>query len=141
MHHSRMSLVLALIILAGCALPPSDPNKSRADQKVRERYFNTCEPSTEVPPKLVGGQTPIYPVQRLLAREDGYAIIEFDVTPEGATANVTKVESSHPAFASHSRIAVLDWTFEPAIQDGVPVAAHCSLHQTYSAGYKDHPKH
>lgn len=141
MHRFTMHLVLALVMVAGCALPPPDPNKSRADRTVRERYFETCEPSTDVPPKLVGGKTPTYPVNRLLAREDGYAIIEFDVTPEGTTANVSKVESSHPAFAAHSRIAVLDWIFEPATQDGVPVTVHCSLNQAYSSGYKDHPKH
>ena len=128
--------LIASIVLSGCTTVPRDPNTSRADDEVREQAFPGCEPATDIPPTLISGRTPIYPVNRLLAEEDGYAVLTFDVKADGRVANVEKVESSHPLFASHTKIAVVDWVFRPAEQDGVAVAVRCGFRQTFSVPFK-----
>ncbi len=98
-----------------------------------ESTFDFCQPWSARPAKFVAGRAPIYPVNRLLAGEDGFAIVEFQISSEGKAEKFVNVESSHPAFFTHTKVAIQSWTFEPAIIDGEPVTVHCRLQQDFSA--------
>jgi outer membrane biosynthesis protein TonB len=128
---------LTALLTAACTIVAPDPNTTKADQKLDVQAFPGCQPAAESPPKLVAGRAPVYPVNRLLADEDGYAILEFDVTTDGRALNFTQIESSHPSFYSHTKSAIAEWIFEPATQDGTNVAVRCRFRQGFSVPYKE----
>jgi TonB family protein len=134
----KIHLLLAAAMLTACSSVPPDPNISRADRNVKARVFPDCEPRPDTPPKLIAGRTPKYPVNRLLAEKDGYAVIAFDITAAGRARNLTEIESSHPKFYNHTHNAVAKWKFEPARQDGVAVAVRCSFRQDFIVTRKSH---
>ena len=131
MKRLRAACFLCVPLISACAPAPTDPNMKRADEQLPSQYYDICEPRTQPPPKLLEGRAPIYPVNRLVAGHDGYAVIEFDITPEGKTKNFVNVDSSHPKFYAHTKIAVAEWTFEPAVQDGVAITVHCQFRQGF----------
>jgi protein TonB len=68
-------------------------------------------------------EAPEYPRDALRRREQGYVVVEFTVNAQGATQDISVVEAEpRGAFESEARRAVARWTFEPALQDGRPVA-------------------
>ena len=124
--------VCACLTLAACSAPPPNPNESRAGNRLEARTFDFCLPQTETPPRLVSGKAPVYPVNRMLAGEDGYTTIEFDIGEDGTTSNFVQIESSHPKFYANARHAVSDWQFEPAISGTSPKAVRCRFRQEFS---------
>ncbi|QJE73009.1 energy transducer TonB [Aerophototrophica crusticola] len=53
----------------------------------------------------------------------GHAVVSFDISGDGRTANVKVVESSgNPQFAALAANAVERWRYQPRYQDGRPVA-------------------
>lgn len=123
--------LLCVMLISACAPAPTNPDVSRADQQLPSQHYDICEPKTQPPPKLLEGRAPLYPVNRLIAGHDGYAVIAFDITPEGLTKNFVNVESSHPKFYAHTKIAVAEWTFAPAMRDGVAITVRCQLRQGF----------
>ena len=101
-----------------------------------ERTFDFCQPWSQTPAKVVAGRAPIYPVNRLMAGQDGYAIVEFDISDQGKARNFVNVESSHSTFYAHTKLAIQEWTFEPARIDGKPVAVRCRFRQDYAVKNK-----
>jgi TonB family protein len=81
----------------------------------------------DVPPKLVKGDAPIYPITQVLARKTGSAVVAFTVGTDGATHDVRVVSTTYPYFASHTILAVRNWHFEPARRNGKPVAVSIKL--------------
>lgn len=67
---------------------------------------------------------PRYPSQARRARQEGYVVVRFTVTPSGDTANV-EVTSSDPrrVFDRAAIDAVERWQFKPATRNGKPVAS------------------
>lgn len=126
-------LSVSLLFLAACTTRPPDPNTMRAGESMPERTFDFCLPWSASPARFVAGRAPIYPVNRFLAGEDGFAIVEFRISGEGKAGEFVNVESSHPAFYTHTKLAIQSWTFEPAIIDGEPVTVHCRLQQDFNA--------
>ncbi len=101
-----------------------------------ERTFDSCQPSSSTPAKVIAGRVPIYPVNRLMAGQDGYTIVEFEITDQGEARNFVNVESSHSAFYAHTKLFIQDWTFEPARIDGKPTTVHCRYRQDYTVKNK-----
>ncbi len=101
-----------------------------------ERTFDSCQPSSSTPAKVIAGRVPIYPVNRLMAGQDGYTIVEFEITDQGEARNFVNVESSHSAFYAHTKVFIQDWTFEPARIDGEPITVHCRYRQDYTVKNK-----
>lgn len=56
---------------------------------------------------------PVYPYERLLAQEPGFAVVKFSLTPEGAINKVELVEASHPDFGAALIAAADTWRFSP----------------------------
>lgn len=126
---------LALSLIA-CSATPTDPNTSRAGRSMPERTFDYCRPWSPTPARVVAGRAPIYPVNRFIAGHDGYAIVEFEISDQGKAGNFVNVESSHSSFYAHTKLAIQDWTFEPAIIDGEPVTVHCRFRQDFTVKNK-----
>ena len=95
------------------------------------KTFDNCDPITDVPVKLVKAKAPVFPVQRLVAKQQGYAIIDFDVSLEGRAENIKNVKNSHKSFYVHAKLALQEWEFEPAQQDGEPIRVRCQLRQAF----------
>ncbi len=131
MHHRRNFLALVALSTAACSSIASDPDFVWANREMTERTFPACQPRTNSHPRLVTGKAPIYPISRVMAEEDGHAILEFDVTERGRAENFKMIESSKRIFYTHTRIAVSDWIFEPAIQDDVPITVRCKFRQDF----------
>jgi len=64
---------------------------------------------------------PVYPLEHLLAGEEGTATAEFTVETRGNTANVTLVSASAPEYGAALLAAVEAWGFKPASSDGVKI--------------------
>ncbi len=136
MHYITVWLLLSLAMIAACTVVPPEPNTSRPDQRLQGRYFDQCEPRTETPAKLIAGRTPLYPVNRYLAEEDGHTDVAFDITALGRVENLTRIGSSHPSFYVSTREAIAEWQFAPAEQDGVAITVHCEFRQSFSVPHK-----
>jgi len=81
----------------------------------------------DVPPKLISGAAPTYPITRLRRREPGYARITFVVDETGHTRDFKVVKTSYPYFASHAILAVQKWRYQPATKGGRPVSCRIGV--------------
>lgn len=77
----------------------------------------------DVPPKLLSGRTPIYPITRLMRHQNGDALIELTVDEQGIPRDFRVVKADYPYFGTHAIIAMRDWRFQAAMKHGKPVAA------------------
>jgi len=57
---------------------------------------------------------PVFPYERALAQEEGFAIVRFKLDPRGGVISTEVVEASHPDFGGALVAAVEGWTFSPA---------------------------
>ena len=80
-----------------------------------------------MPPKLISGAAPIYPITRLRLGEPGYAEIAFTIDEYGHTRDFSVLKTSYPYFASHSIAAIQKWQFEPASKNGGPVSCRLRI--------------
>ena len=64
---------------------------------------------------------PVYPLERLLARDRGSATVEFKVNARGRTEEVTVAAATAPEYGAALTAAVEAWMLQPAIAAGVPV--------------------
>ena len=126
--------VLAAILIAACSSVVPGQNVVKSDRNMTGHTFSGCQPRPDSPPRLVAGKSPIYPIHRMLAKEEGYTIIAFDITATGHAENFEMIESSNSVFYTHTRVAVSDWQFEPAIVDGEPVTVRCQFRQSFVVG-------
>lgn len=74
------------------------------------------------PPKPLSTVAPEHPPQLLEKGEDGHAKVTMRIDATGKVTEVAVVEASNPAFGEAAVAAAGQWTFEPAIRDGAPVA-------------------
>jgi TonB family protein len=56
---------------------------------------------------------PAYPYERLLAGDEGYAVVKFTLTGEGKVESTVLLEASHPDFGGALIAAVESWSFKP----------------------------
>ena len=82
-------------------------------------------------PRLVHAPPPDYPRDALRSGATGEVVIRIDVGPDGRPASLEVVNSSRNRSLDRAALqAVRQWRFEPAMRDGMPVAA--SVQQTVS---------
>ena len=89
-------------------------------------------PIWDVPPRLVSGDAPPYPIELLFKREQGSATIQFNIDVDGTTSDFATLRTDNKYFAVHAIYAVKSWKFSPAQKDGKPIA--CRLSQTFQFG-------
>lgn len=56
---------------------------------------------------------PAYPYERLLAGDEGHAIVKFTLNGDGKVESSVLLEASHPEFGSALVAAVDNWSFKP----------------------------
>ena len=66
---------------------------------------------------------PTYPPRAAARGLEGYALVEFTVTPEGDVADPRIIESSDPIFEPPTLDAVRKAKYKPRVVDGRPIAA------------------
>ena len=82
-------------------------------------------------PRLVHAPPPEYPRDALRARASGEVVIRIDVGADGRPASLEILRSSRNRSLDRAALqAVRQWRFEPAMREGMPVAA--SVQQTVS---------
>jgi TonB family protein len=64
---------------------------------------------------------PDYPPEAVQQRLEGHVILEFTITAEGATKDITVAESSSPIFEEAAIKAVSRWRYSPRVVDGAGV--------------------
>ncbi len=131
MYKPLLLVIASVLATSGCAPVDDKPPSTRAGWSLAGKPLLSCSPSTELPPALKAGKAPIYPVKRAMLKEDGYAVFEFDVTPEGRATRFKSIDYSHPSFYAHAKAAVVEWTFEPALDEQVPVTVRCRYRQNF----------
>ncbi|MRG96325.1 energy transducer TonB [Polyangium spumosum] len=72
-------------------------------------------------PKRIGGRDPVYTREALEARVEGAALLECEVTAEGATRDCRLLKSL-PHMDGELLAAARTWRFSPATQGGRPVS-------------------
>ena len=64
---------------------------------------------------------PVYPARAASRGLEGYVIVEFTVTPTGATRDIAVVESSSSLFERAAMDAASKFKYKPRVIDGQPV--------------------
>jgi TonB family protein len=84
-------------------------------------------PNYDVPPTLIRGNAPIYPITQAWRGNSGEALVSFIVGADGLTHDVRVLRTTYPYFGSHTVLAVRAWKFEPARKNGRPVPVAIQL--------------
>lgn len=122
--------------LAGCTA--AAPVAQRANRPMAAgSIVGPQSPLWDTPATLVSGDSPVYPINEFLTGGEGHAEVEFTVTREGLTRDVTVISARRPAFGRHLAAAVRGWRFEPARMDGlaVPSTLRVEFDFTIDRGY------
>lgn len=62
---------------------------------------------------------PLYPQEAVTNEQEGSVVLQFDITPTGATDNIRIVKSTpEGVFDDSARNALLQWEYKPRIQGG-----------------------
>ncbi|XBQ15281.1 MAG: TonB family protein [Oceanicaulis sp.] len=97
-------------------LPPEGTDSARltASEAAAEDALNRdARPLRRTPPE--------YPGDAARAGLEGFALLTFDVAPDGTTQNVRVIASvPHPVFGERSARSVRRWRYEPRLVDGEP---------------------
>lgn len=126
------ALALALLALPACA--------GRRDRRVAEAGWNAAaaaEANPEVlsddemkargitPPVITRAIAPIYPQKARLVDLEGSVILAVKILENGRAVGARILQSTSPLFDEPAVACVKRWRFEPATQDGKPVAVWC----------------
>lgn len=65
---------------------------------------------------------PVYPTRATSDGLEGYVIVEFDVMPDGSTANIRVIESSHRVFERSAMNAAKKFRYKARVVNGEPLA-------------------
>jgi TonB family protein len=95
------------------AMPPEVPSTDSAEELV--------------PPKLKHHPAPVYPEDALRDRLVGTVVLEITIDENGHAADVTVLQPAGHGFDEAAVAAVKTWTFEPALQHGVPIRSSVQL--------------
>jgi TonB family protein len=114
-----------LLLLAPALLPAS--GEALADLRGPDRCAKVDSTSAEhegvTPPSLLLQVPPTYPLNATIDEDVGTVIIEFTVSEKGKVAD-PKIICAHPRrrFEKAAIAALKKWEYQPATQDGKPVA-------------------
>jgi TonB family protein len=88
----------------------------------------------DTPPKLVSGSAPVYPMSQWRSGKSGFANVILTIGRDGRTYDISVEQASYAYFGSHTIIAVKDWKFEPARNNGQPVPLKVRLLVRFTSG-------
>jgi TonB family protein len=120
-------------IVCGCQTAPLafEGNPMPADQVRTFMKVVTSRDDYDTAPELVRGYAPFSPLRYASVRQWGYALLEFDVEPDGATSHIRIVAARALAFGEAAVRAVEQWQFRPARKSGQPVPVRVRLPFTF----------
>ncbi|MFT3782210.1 MAG: TonB family protein [Nibricoccus sp.] len=78
---------------------------------------------------------PVYPYERLLANEEGYAKVKFTINSAGMVESAEIVEASHPDFGAALIAAAESWHFRPGTAGEQPVREYRHEFQLSNLSY------
>jgi hypothetical protein len=129
-----VSTVFAMLVSFPVAAAEFDAfGRPFSEQNMIPAKSNVCATKTalDLRPVLLQGVKPLYPIESVLSRNAGGAVIRYRVGEDGKTT-VMSSDTEGPAearkwFGNHAIIAVGSWTFEPGRRGGVPVPVDCAI--------------
>ena len=131
---SRYAFVLiALLSLRSAAVAQQhqtfDVRKATSPHEPVAMVGKSLPPSAQydVPPKLLSGRTPIYPITQLREHRSGDALIAFTIDEQGIPRDFRILKTDYSYFATHAIAAMREWRFQPATKNGRPVAARIRI--------------
>jgi TonB family protein len=74
----------------------------------------------------------VYSRERLLAGEEGKAVIEFTIDEEGRTREIAVISADYPEFGAALGSAAEAWVFKPAQGDSGPLAVRMQATQAFA---------
>lgn len=103
------STLLAALLMVNTAMANMPPPPPKTEK-------NNSEINAAPPVKRV---SPIYPEQAVKENQEGFVVLQFDITEQGTTDNVTIVKSSPDGiFDESARTALKQWEYKPRIKGG-----------------------
>ena len=85
------------------------------------------------PPSLIKGVIPVYPKELKDQKISGTVTLSVLIDDQGVVQDATVVKTTNDAFSKPALDAVKKWTFNPAQQDGKPVALRVSIPIKFTA--------
>ena len=101
--------------------PPKDAEPMLVGTHHGEEVFRFVEGVFEEPKKL-GGPPPKYPEESRKARSQGIVLLDALITADGIVSDVVVKKSPDNLLSQAAMDAVEQWTFQPALLEGRPVA-------------------
>jgi protein TonB len=83
--------------------------------------------AVDTPPRVAHVVKPAYPPLALQARIGGIVILRVLVSETGVPADIQVLRPGRAGLTDAAVKAVKDWTFQPAMKDGVPVRTWISV--------------
>jgi len=106
--------------------PPPAPTRA-AEIALETRHSGPLRVGGDVsPPKIVKQVPPSYPEVAKAARVQGIVILEAIINAEGGVDSV-KTLRGHALLDQAAKDAIVQWQFEPAKLNGVPVSVYFTL--------------
>jgi TonB family protein len=129
---AALSLTTTLF-LCDCSSPNLATEGNPMPEKQVAAYMTPVTPSSayDTPPKFLKGYAPFFPSREARTRHWGYAVVEFNVTADGTTSDVSPVLATAYSFAKEATIAVQNWQFAPARKHGQPVVVRMRVPFTF----------
>ncbi len=87
----------------------------------------------DVPPKLLKGLRPDYPVDEAMRREAGFVVIICTIGVDGKARDFEIETMTSVPFAYEAVRAIERWRWAPAIKDGHPVPQKVRVPMTFRA--------
>lgn len=76
----------------------------------------------KTPPRPIDMVSPDYPDELVATGADGSAVVQITINERGEVENPELYSATHDAFGRAALRAIENWSFEPATEDGVPIA-------------------
>lgn len=92
----------------------------------------SAKPSPGATPKKIKDVRPRYPREMQSQRTSGFVMAEGVVSSRGCLVNLRIIRSPAVPFEAEALRAMSEWEFEPARQDGRPVAVRTTITTTFS---------
>jgi TonB family protein len=134
--HLKNHFVCGTFALLAACQTPSAQNQATLPHEPVALIGQSAGPSSQydVPPKLLSGRTPMYPITQLRQHRSGDALIAFTIDEQGIPRDFRVLKSDYPYFATHAVVAMREWRFQPATKNGRPVAARIRIPFHYRYG-------
>lgn len=132
-----------LVIRNNVGWTPSEPVKPEPVNTITTQT-RAASPSPISSPASIGKPhvcLELYPLEALLALQEGTTTLSFTITDEGTVANpVVFTSSGYPALDQASLQCVKDWRYKPAVKDGKPIAVPWKVQVRWAlAGWRPQP--